>query len=345
MADFPNYLILPEKIYSLSYKRLEGGRAFERMLIDFGVIGENPADGKDEIRARLGATAELSGDYPSFKEVVPLEWLHGRFLIHHVRSNSVDMISSPGGDVLTTRNYRDLLGTTADDSAAEAEVSGVLNAWVSVFPDRSLALADIFCATNLEIGCLKRAMNRLKAMGAAIEVEPDTFKINLLILKSAIQVQEKQLPSLDRRTNRYFQEIEIAAKEPFCFVIMPFREMELSQRIYKEVIKPYVQNAFGINCYRVDEDDIPDRIDNKIYSYMLRSSFVIAELTTLNPNVLYELGLAHMLEKDCIILTAQPPEELPFDIKHFSVMPYKSDDDLKGILKGVISVLGFKSKN
>ncbi len=51
--------------------------------------------------------------------------------------------------------------------------------------------------------------------------------------------------------------------------------------------------------------------DNKIYSYILRASFVVAEVTTRNPNVLYELGLAHMLEKDCIILTQTFNSEVP----------------------------------
>jgi hypothetical protein len=104
------------------------------------------------------------------------------------------------------------------------------------------------------------------------------------------------------------------ADEPFCFVIMPFREKEFQQSIYFDVIKPLIEEEFKISCCRVDEDVLPDRIDNKIYSYILRAAFVIAEVTTKNPNVLYELGLSHMLEKDCIILTQTPNSEVPFDI-------------------------------
>lgn len=97
-----------------------------------------------------------------------------------------------------------------------------------------------------------------------------------------------------------------------------------------------------ISCYRVDEDAIPDRIDNKIYSYLLRAAFIIAEVTTCNPNVFYELGLAHMLEKDCIILTQKSVSEIPFDIGRIRTEKYDNDNHLLGILRKSISALSFK---
>ena len=123
---------------------------------------------------------------------------------------------------------------------------------------------------------------------------------------------------------------------------MPFRENEFKQAIYFDVIKPFIENEFKIECYRVDEDDLPDRIDNKIYSYILRSAFIVAEVTTRNPNVLYELGLAHMLEKDCIILTQKEHSEMPFDISRISAEPYENEDQLKAFLRKSISALAFK---
>lgn len=89
---------------------------------------------------------------------------------------------------------------------------------------------------------------------------------------------------------------------------------------------------------------MPDRIDNKIYTYLLRSAFVIAEVTTFNPNVFYELGLAHMLEKDCIILSNKPIAQIPFDIKRIRSEHYDNDDQLITILRKAISALAFKGK-
>jgi hypothetical protein len=148
--------------------------------------------------------------------------------------------------------------------------------------------------------------------------------------------------SLDRKSNRYYQEIQIQATEPFCFIIVPFRENEFKQAVYFDVIKPLIENEFNIACYRVDEDDLPDRIDNKIYSYILRSAFIVAEVTTRNPNVLYELGLAHMFEKYCIILSQVTHSEIPLDINRISAEPYKNNDQLRAYLRKSISALAFK---
>lgn len=341
MHEFPDHLILPGKVYSLSFQRLKGGRAFDRMLVDFGVVGQNPLDEKDGWRTRLGATKELFDDYPSFKEAVPLEWLLVRFLMHHVRSNSVHILSGSGGEVLNTRNYRDFLGYNANDDEAEAVLTGILNSWIGTFPDKLVTLSEFFCSADITVECLRRVVNRVKSMGGIIEMETSKYKVDVKALRNL--PQRTPVLSLDRKMNRYFQEIRIDAEEPFCFVIMPFRDDEFPQRIYFEIIKPFIRQSFGISCYRVDEDKIPDKIDNKIYTYLLHASFVVGEVTTLNPNVLYELGLAHMLEKDCIVLTNRSPEELPFDINRFSVIPYTTDEDLKGILKEVLLALGFKS--
>ena len=122
----------------------------------------------------------------------------------------------------------------------------------------------------------------------------------------------------------------------------PFKGEESPQRIYTDVVKPFVEDRFKIGCYRVDEDNLPDRIDNKIYSYLLRAAFVIAEVTTPNPNVFYELGLAHMLEKDCIIVTNTPISKIPFDINRIRAEHYDSDEELIEILGKAISALAFK---
>ena len=68
----------------------------------------------------------------------------------------------------------------------------------------------------------------------------------------------------------------------------------------------------------------------------------MAEVTTRNPNVMYELGLAHTLEKDCIILTQRPHSEVPFDINRISAEPYENEDKLRSYLSQSISALAFK---
>lgn len=342
MNGIPKYLVLPDRVYALSAKRTDGGRAFDRMLVDYLVEGINPMSDEDTWRTRLGMSRELSDDYPSFKEPVPVEWVLFRFLCHFVRTNSIHVLSGNNGQVLTTTNYKDYLGHEPEEKDADLMLRTIFGAWVRVFPDKTISLADVYASTDLTINNLKRSINALILQGYIQETGKYTYEVRPSIFDN--RLLSKNSPSLDRMSNRYYQEITIEANDPFCFVIMPFKEEEFPQRIYSDVIKPFVEDQFKIGCYRVDEDNLPDRIDNKIYSYLLRSAFVIAEVTTANPNVFYELGLAHMLEKDCIIVTKTLISKIPFDINRIRAEHYDSDEQLTAILRKAISALAFKSR-
>ncbi len=342
MNGIPKYMVLPDKVYILTAQRATGGRAFDRMLVDYLVEGTNPLSDSDTWRTRLGVSRELSDDYPSFKEPVSIEWVLFRFLCHFVRTNSVHVLSGNNGQVLTSTSYKGYLGHEPAEKDADQILRIVLGSWVRVYPEKTISLADIYASTDLTVNQLKRSLNALILQGHIEKSEAYSYKIRPSIFDN--RLVSKNAPSLDRMSNRYYQEIRIEANDPFCFVIMPFKEEEFPQRIYTNLIKPFIEDQFKIGCYRVDEDNLPDRIDNKIYSYLLRSAFVIAEVTTLNPNVFYELGLAHMLEKDCIIVTSTPISKIPFDINRIRAEHYSGDQQLTEILRGAISSLAFKSK-
>lgn len=340
MSNFPPHIILPDKVYSLSITQASDGRAFERILWDHFAEGRNVLNPKDTWRTRIGSSYELAEDYPSYKLSIPLEWLLIRFLTHHVRTNSVDIISGPGGEVLKSSNFKDYLGRETDDDEAEQSLRVILGSWIRAFPKEPITMGELFVSTDISYDLLIRGLNYLEHLGHIEKTDPDRYKISPLIFD--VKMFQRSPISMDRKSNRYYQEVKIEANEPFCFVIMPFREEEFPQRIYKDVIKPFVEDNFHISCYRVDEDHRPDRIDNKIYSYILRGAFIIAEVTTCNPNVFYELGLAHMLEKDCIILTNKTISAIPFDISRIRAEIYEDDDQLREILRKSISALAFK---
>lgn len=343
MPEFPKHIILPDKVYNLSAQRSTGGRAFERFLLDYLVELLNPQNLQDEQRTRLGASRELADDYPSYRLPVPIEWLLARFLSHYVRTNSVHILSGPGGEVLTSENFKDFLGREEEDDNVEQTLRMILGSWVRVFPKEEITLGELYGSTDIPIDLLKRGLNYLKHLGHIEETRPDAYKISPSIFDA--KFFHRPTVSMDRKSNRYYQEIRIEAHEPFCFVIMPFREEEFPQQIYKDIIKPFVEDKFKISCYRVDEDHLPDRIDNKIYSYLLKAAFIIAEVTSCNPNVFYELGLAHLLEKDCIILTQKSVLEVPFDIGRIRAEKYDGDNELLNILRKSISALAFKIRD
>lgn len=107
-----------------------------------------------------------------------------------------------------------------------------------------------------------------------------------------------------------------------CFVMMPFLEgfnaiYRLIQRCCKEQ---------GLRCERADEDVIPGKITGKIYQYISGSGIIIADMTGKNPNVFYELGLAHAISENVILLT-QSIDDVPFDLRDFIHIQYSNTFD------------------
>lgn len=156
------------------------------------------------------------------------------------------------------------------------------------------------------------------------------------ISAQGIEKIEERLKLTKNIENRYFKEVEIEQSGDFIFVIMPFRESEFEQAVFNDLIKPVVEEILSIPCVRVDDDLIPERIDSKIYTYIKRAKFLIAEMTTNNPNVIYELAIAHMLNKRTIILTQNNPPKLPFDFDKFPATIYANKEELKKILPKIL---------
>jgi len=113
-----------------------------------------------------------------------------------------------------------------------------------------------------------------------------------------------------------------AIQPDLCFVIMPFTR-PWSARIYK-MLRELVE-AEGFKCQRAD--DLYGRVVlTDIWRGLNRAAFVVADLTDANPNVYYELGLAHALGKEIIPLL-QSHQEIPFDQKPFRVLYYEDNAD------------------
>lgn len=108
-----------------------------------------------------------------------------------------------------------------------------------------------------------------------------------------------------------------------CFVIMPFAD-ELNH-VYGTIKRELT--AAGFICNRVDEIKGSTPIIAKILTEMLKSRYIIADLTDCNPNVFYELGIAHSF-KDAqnIIILKQKGSKIPFDITHLTYIEYEPDN-------------------
>jgi len=104
-----------------------------------------------------------------------------------------------------------------------------------------------------------------------------------------------------------------------CFVLMPLADQY--NEVYTEVYKP-VSSQNSLDCWRVDEISRPGSITRDIVEGILDADLVIADLTSKNPNVFYELGIAHSVGNKTI-MTAQSIADVPFDIANYRILIYE----------------------
>ena len=104
----------------------------------------------------------------------------------------------------------------------------------------------------------------------------------------------------------------------FVFVLMPFDSS--FNDIYTFGIKQCC-TELNTYCERVDEQIYTERILDRIYNQISKADIIIADMTNRNPNVFYEVGYAHGLNKNVILLT-QKADDIPFDLKHYPHIIY-----------------------
>lgn len=105
-----------------------------------------------------------------------------------------------------------------------------------------------------------------------------------------------------------------------AFVIMPFSE-SLSE-VYNFLIKGTLEEA-GYSVKRADDIKSQNNILEDIIKGIASSDLIIPDLTDSNPNVYYELGIAHAMGKN-VVLIIQDLEDLPFDLRSYRVISYST---------------------
>ena len=106
-----------------------------------------------------------------------------------------------------------------------------------------------------------------------------------------------------------------------CFVISPFGEP--FDTYFSHIVKPALEDC-GLYAIRGDSLYRPTTIVDDIWQGIRDAKLLIAELTDRNPNVFYELGLAHAISKP-VILISKSIEDVPFDLRSIRVLVYDKD--------------------
>jgi len=119
-----------------------------------------------------------------------------------------------------------------------------------------------------------------------------------------------------------------SAPKKRCFVIMPFgdrtdadgNQMDFNE-IYTHLIKNTIERL-GIECTRCDEIAESGWIHSKMFEQLYVSDIAVVDITSLNPNVFYELGVRHSLADSITVLIRQSGTRIPFNIQGLNVIEY-----------------------
>jgi hypothetical protein len=112
-----------------------------------------------------------------------------------------------------------------------------------------------------------------------------------------------------------------------CFVMQPFAHPYGGY--YETIFKRAIEQA-GITPVRADNEIFgAGKIMDQVWRGIRNANVLVAELTTRNANVYYELGLAHALGKPVVLIAAKG-EDVPFDIGHIRVVYYDVADPFWG---------------
>lgn len=146
----------------------------------------------------------------------------------------------------------------------------------------------------------------LKAFAASTEGTP-------VVSATAIPSQtEAAVPSRPSETDTVREFLDT------CFVLMPFGEW--FDRYYKDIYVPATKEA-GFEPLRADSLFNSGSVIEQIWQQIRKAKVLLADLTGKNPNVFYELGLAHAARKPVVFVTGSI-EDVPFDVRHLRVVTF-----------------------
>ncbi len=115
-----------------------------------------------------------------------------------------------------------------------------------------------------------------------------------------------------------FNRLRFKKRQKYCFYLCPF--VEPFNTIYSDHVKPAIESS-GFTVERADEIFGTQPIIEDIWEGINSSEIIIADVTNRNPNVMYEIGMAHTVGKPVLIVT-QDIDDVPFDLKHHRCIMY-----------------------
>ena len=113
-----------------------------------------------------------------------------------------------------------------------------------------------------------------------------------------------------------------------CFVIMPISECEGYEKghfthVYEDIIKPAVDRT-EYRAVRADEVKETNLIHLDILKKLIDAPIAVCDLSTRNPNVLFELGIRQAFDKPVVLIQEKGTQKI-FDIAPLRYLEYSKD--------------------
>lgn len=115
---------------------------------------------------------------------------------------------------------------------------------------------------------------------------------------------------------------------PECFVIMPISELEgypqgHFRRVYEDILSPACLNA-GFKAFRADDSKSTNLIQLEILERLIESPMALCDLSSTNPNVMFELALRQAFDKPVALIQEVGTRGI-FDINGLRFTEYRKE--------------------
>lgn len=143
------------------------------------------------------------------------------------------------------------------------------------------------------------------------------------------------------KNNTHTNIIDDLEKKKTCFIVMPISERDdypetHFKRVYEHLIKPAATSA-GYSPVRADEVNSSNYIVIDILKRIVESDLVICDISTRNPNVLYELGIRHAFNLPTVLIKDDKTDRI-FDIQGLRTLEYDHTLRIDNVQRSIQSI-------
>ena len=190
--------------------------------------------------------------------------------------------------------------------------------------------------SNLEMLRESYEKKMYEMMDRLVRTEERWKDMNHLILSG----QQREISPYEKRDGTLtdflkahgLSESDMRVENDSVFVLTPFHPKY--QDTFNTISE--VCREVGLRCYRGDEDYIAGDLLPHTLKQLCKARLVIANIDGRNPNVFYELGIAHAIDKGTI-LVSQSLDEVPVDLKSNRLLLFKTQKEFRNELKTALT--------